>query len=593
VSSNHVSPDARQEGQAEQDDHAAASGMAVVDQPAGDVRGSDQGTSITAEKFSAAEAAGFLIGRTGLADEAGAAAVAEELGYLPLALALAGAVIARQQPGYREYLDRLHAVSAGQDPIPDEGQPYPRKVAGAVLLSIEAARAGDPAGGCGGVLEVMAVLSGTGVRRDLLHAAGQAGALAGGRRMAAATVDQAVDRLAGWSLVSVSVEGQTITEHHLVTRVVRDGLARRQRLAAVCRAAAAVLETRAQALAASSDREAARDIPRQVAALAEAAAGQADNQLAAMLLRLRFLALYHLIEFGDSAQAIAVGEPLAADLERLLGAGHPDTLNAQNSLAAAYQAAGRVDEAIPLFQQTLVGRQRLLGPHHPDALNSQNNLAVACQDAGRTAEAILLFEMTLAAREGLLGPGHPSTLNSRSNLARAYQDAGRAAEAIPLLEQTSAGRERVLGPDHADTVTSRNNLARAYRDAGRPAEAIPPPEQTSAVDNRPLAGTTEEVSDASRVQEPLPLDLQHPIPDPDQSPRPDPVQESPAAAAGRSSDQNMSREPEAGPEPDAGPEPEAALEPEAGPEPEAGRHPEPTVPWLGPTAPWLEPAVPW
>ena len=45
-----------------------------------------------------------------------------------------------------------------------------------------------------------------------------------------------------------------------------------------------------------------------------------------MLLRLRFLALYHLIELGDSAtQAVAVGEPLTADLERLLGPDHPDT----------------------------------------------------------------------------------------------------------------------------------------------------------------------------------------------------------------------------------------------------------------------------
>src|SRR5712691_9579398 len=198
MSSEHVNHDARQEGQAERDDHAAASDMAVVDQPAGDVGGSDQGTSIAAEKFSAAEAVSFLTGRTGLADEAGAAAVAEELGYLPLALALAGAVIAGQQLGYGDYLDRLHAVSAGEDLIPDEDQPYPHKVAEAVLLSLEAARAGDPAGVCGGVLEVMAVLSGAGVRRDLLHAAGQAGVLAGGRRMAAALVDQAVDRLAGW-----------------------------------------------------------------------------------------------------------------------------------------------------------------------------------------------------------------------------------------------------------------------------------------------------------------------------------------------------------------------------------------------------------
>jgi tetratricopeptide (TPR) repeat protein len=500
--------------------------MTVMDQPTGDVGGSDQRTSIAPKEFSAAEAVRFLTGRVGLADDAGAAAVAEELGYLPLALALAGAVIAGQQLGYGEYLDRLRAVSAGDDPIPAEGQPYPRIVAEVVLLSLEAARAGDPAGVGGRVLEVMAVLSAAGVRRDLLHAAGQAGLLAGGRRMAAAQVDQAVDRLVGWSLVSVSLDGQMVIAHHLVTRVVRDGLARLQRLTVMCRAAAA-LESRARALAASSDREAVTDIPRQVAALAEAAAGQADNELAAMLLRLQFLALYYLIELGESAQAIAVGEPLAAHLEQLLGADHPDTLNAQNSLAAAYHAAGRVEEAIPLFQQTLIGRQRLLGPNHPDAMNSQNNLAAAYQDANRTAEAILLFEMTLAARERLLGPDDPYTLNSGGNLARAYQDAGRNAEAIPLLEQTLAGRERALGADHPDTVAARNNLADVFRDAGRTSEAIPQPEQAGgALDSGtpavPAAGT------------------------------PDPIGE-PAPAVGRRSDQSALREPaRAGGDPRAG-----------------------------------------
>ena len=174
---------------------------------------------------------------------------------------------------------------------------------------------------------------------------------------------------------------------------------------------------------------------------------EVDEELAWLLLRLRFVAFYHLLELGDSTpQAIAVGEPLAEDLERLLGPDHPDTLNSRNSLAAAYLAAGRVAEAIPLFEQTLAVRQRMLGPDDPDTLTSQNNLASAYQDAGRAAEAIRLYELNLEVRERLLGPDHPSTLNSRGNLAAAYRDAGRAAEAIPLLEQTLAVPGTSAGP---------------------------------------------------------------------------------------------------------------------------------------------------
>jgi hypothetical protein len=434
------------------------------------------GTSVAVDAFSAGEAVVLLAGRTGRAEDA-VAAVAAELGHLPLALAQAAAVIAGEHIGYETYLDRLRTLSGQEDLIQDPEQPYPHRTAEAVLLSLEALRAGDQGTMCAGIMEIIAVLSGAGVRRELLHDAGQAGVLAGGGERATATlVDLALDQLAAWSLLTFSLDGQTIMAHRLVSQVIRDGLTRRDRLTAVCREAAAVLEARAQALAGSQDRLAVRDIPVQVAALADraAAAAEADEELAKALLRLRFFALYHLIELGDSAaQAITVGESLIADLDRLLGADHPDTLNTRNSLAAAYQAAGRPAEAIPLFEQTLVGRERLLGPDHPDTLNSQNNLAAAYQDEGRTGEAKLLFELTLAARERLLGADDPSTLNSRGNLAAICREEGRPDEAIPLFEQTLAGREQVLGADHPDTLHSRSNLAAAYREAGRPAEAIP------------------------------------------------------------------------------------------------------------------------
>ncbi|MGO8895478.1 MAG: tetratricopeptide repeat protein [Streptosporangiaceae bacterium] len=444
----------------------------------------DLGPNVPVDVLSEPEARMFLASRTGLADDAAAATVAAELGYLPLALAQAGAVIATQHLGYQTYLDRLRAQPTEEHPA----EPYPQGVAQAVLLSLDMIRASDQSGVCAALMAMTAVLSAAGVRKDLLQAAGQAGVLvSSGHRVATALVDRALEHLADWSLLSFSLDGRTVIVHRLVSRVIREELSRSHRLTMVCRRAASLLEARAHALAGSPDRLAIRDIPEQVTALASAARPEADEELARVLLRLRFFALYHLIELGDSAtQAVAVGEPLTADLERILGPDHPDTLNSRNSLAAAYQAAGRVADAIPLFEQTLVGRERLLGPEHPDTLTSQNNLAAAYEDAGRGAEARLLYELTLAARERLLGADHPSTLNSRGNLAASYREAGRVADAIPLLEQTLAARQRVLGPDHPDTMNSRNNLAAAYREAGRVADAIPLVERTLATRERLL-----------------------------------------------------------------------------------------------------------
>jgi tetratricopeptide (TPR) repeat protein len=388
------------------------------------------GTRVPVDVFSPEEALALLGGRTGLADEDGASAVAAELGYLPLALDQAAAMIAKQQVDYAAYLAKLRELPAGDDLAreeDDEDQPSPPGAAEAVLLSVEAASAADRLGVSTGVMELVAMLSPAAVRRDLLRAAGQAGTLLGsGRRAAAPMVDQALERLNERSLLGFSFDGQAVSVHRLVARVVRARLARRGRLATACRAAAAALEGSGLELAKPGDHAAVRDILGQVTALTENAGAASDDpgdELATMLTRLRSHALNHLIELGDSTQqAISIGEPLTADLERLVGPDDPDTIRARNDLARAYRAAGRMADAVPLVEQTLAARERLLGADHPSTLAARNNLASAYRVTGRAAEAIPLFEQNVVTCERLLGADHPKTVASRHNLDAARQE---------------------------------------------------------------------------------------------------------------------------------------------------------------------------
>ncbi|HYB86936.1 MAG TPA: tetratricopeptide repeat protein [Streptosporangiaceae bacterium] len=439
----------------------------------------DLGAGVAVEVFSPGEALAFLAGRTGLTDASEAGVLACELGYLPLALAQAAATIAAQRLAYGTYLDRLRALPVIGCLTQEEGPSYPPGVARAVLLSLDTVLAGDRAGVCAGVMEITAVLSAAGVSRELLRDAGQAGALTAGEDGAgvpADLVDGALAELADRSLLTLSLDGQTVTVHRLIMRVMQDVLARRARIAAVCRDAASVLQRRAKALARSPDQKAVRDFAGQVAALQETAAGaaaDADGDLARMMLRLRSWTLYLLTVLGGSAeQAIGVGEPVTAHLALMLGADHPDALASRSNLAVAYSEAGRAAEATAVFERALAGREQVLGPDHPDTLASRSNLAVAYHKVGWAAEAVPVFERALAGREQVLGPDHPDTLASRSNLAVAYSEAGWAAEATALFERALAGRERVLGPDHPDTLASRDNLGHAYQEAGRVGEAI-------------------------------------------------------------------------------------------------------------------------
>jgi len=122
--------------------------------------------------FSEEEALAFLADRISRNYPTGARQLARELGYLPLALAQAAAVIAGQWLSYEVYMNRLRAVPVQESLTPVDGEPYPRGVAEAVLLSIDAVAAADRTGLCISLLDMVSLLSRQGVSHDLMYAAG-------------------------------------------------------------------------------------------------------------------------------------------------------------------------------------------------------------------------------------------------------------------------------------------------------------------------------------------------------------------------------------------------------------------------------------
>jgi hypothetical protein len=440
------------------------------------------GVSVPVDVFAEDEAIEFLAERTGNSDPGGSADLSRELGYLPLALAQAAAVITAQHLPYQRYLDRLRDLPLADYLIPTDDDPYPRGLAQSVVLSIDALTATGQAGLCLTLLDLIALLSPVGVSRDLLNAAGPAGALPTSADSTA--IDAALGQLATASLLTFSADDATVTAHRLVTRVIRERHASDGTLPARAATVCALLHAAWDSLSEPwRDRTAARSLVAHVTALDGylAPSLRDDESLMANVLDLRGWALWCLNELGDSpSQAIELGEQVLADCARVLGETHADTLTARNNLAFSYQAAGRPDDAITLHEYSLDDHVRVLGDTHPDTLTARNNLANAYWAAGRLDEAITLHEQVLAARATILGDTHPTTLQSRNNVAYVYRAAGRLDEAIPLHERVLAERVANLGEMHPDTLQSQGNLARSYHDAGRLDEAIPLYEQALA-----------------------------------------------------------------------------------------------------------------
>ncbi len=286
------------------------------------------GRQVLVDVFTEDEALAFLAERTALNDPVGARELSRELGCLPLALAQAAAVVAAQRLSFGTYLERLRRLPLGDYLAPVQGEPYPRGAAEAIVLSVDAVVAADRTGLCGGLLDLVAVLSPAGVSRRVLHKAGEAGVLSPGDPVA---IDEALGRLAGASLLAWSENGATVAAHRLVTRVTRERCARNDVLATVVGRACALLgHVKNSAMEQWPDPSPAREAVAHVIALHDQATGLLadEDPTVKNLLVLRCWVLRCLGDLqrrGDVAQALELSEPIQTDCIRLLGETHHET----------------------------------------------------------------------------------------------------------------------------------------------------------------------------------------------------------------------------------------------------------------------------
>jgi tetratricopeptide (TPR) repeat protein len=424
------------------------------------------------------DAVALLLGGTeaGAAERLEAAALAKDLGYLPLALAQAGAYVrstGRRLGDYRALL------ATRRTDLLQRGAPKDAKLP--VLLtwgpSLEAAA--KECSAARPLLELLAFFAADPLPRTVLVAAPDA--LPEPLRDPLA-LDDAVTALGRFSLVTAA-QGM-LTVHRLVQAVTRDGL---EMATATARAEAAVRLVNAALPWPSWEHTnwpaIGMLLPHAMATAEAAERLGADLETAANVLNA--IALYHWsravwVEAEPLYQrAIAIGE-------KVLGPEHPDLAAWLNNLAELYRATGRYAEAEPLYQRAIAIDEKALGPEHPDLATDLNNLANLYRATGRYAEAEPLFQRALAISEKVLGPEHPDLAARLNNLAELYRATGRYAEAEPLLQRAIAIGEKTLGPEHPELADRLSNLAVLYRETGRYAEAEPLLQRALAIDEKAL-----------------------------------------------------------------------------------------------------------
>ncbi|MCU7820246.1 tetratricopeptide repeat protein, partial [Kitasatospora sp. DSM 101779] len=487
---------------------------------------------VDVDLFTPSEAAAYLAAKLAthhrLEQPDQIAALASDLGHLPLALAQAAAYLLDLDLDCTSYRKRLadHARTL-PDLVPDDsGLPDDQRttVAAAWSLSVERANRLRPPGLARTMLELASLLDPNGIPVAVLTSEPVLAYLASHRTPSArpdhtsapvvpqVSADDASDALRCLHRLSLAdhtpnTPHHVVRIHNLIQRATREPLSERHR-AVLVRVAADALAAAwpeverdtdlAQILRANTDTlyAHAKDalwapdahvvLFRVAASLGEAGLVEAalaycqhlhttaDNRLGPDhpdTLTARHNFAFWRGQAGDPAGAVAAFKELLADRLRVLGPDHTETLTTRHELARWQGRAGDAAGAATALEELLPDRLRVLGPDHPNTLSTRHELAFWRGRAGDPVGAATYTAALLPDRLRVLGPDHPNTLSTRHELAFWRGQAGDAAGAATALEELLPDRLRVLGHDHPHTLITRHELARWRGEAGDPADA--------------------------------------------------------------------------------------------------------------------------
>ncbi|MBB6344322.1 FxSxx-COOH system tetratricopeptide repeat protein [Nonomuraea muscovyensis] len=368
-----------------------------------------------------------------LADE-----LAEELGYLPLALKQAGAYIAAT-PGMDlpRYLRLLR--TAPRRVLTADG--YRGRGAEQVIARTWAVTQGriaetDPL--AVRLLQLLACYAPDHLPCQVLYGVDGADEMA---------VAEALGALASYSMINRSPDGQYINVHRLVQSVTLADLSDDE-LTAVRTNAAQRLEA---VLPNEPENSSfwplyARLLPHVRAVLAPDSSAMANI-------------IEYLDASGDDRTAQILQQHRVKALSDRLGAEHVETLTARNNLARWTGLGGDREAARDQYMALLPVMERVLGPKHPDTLSARANFAFFTGWAGDQLAAREQYEILLPMMEQVLGSRHPSTLSARANLARWTGFVGDVCEARDQYGALLPVVEQALGPEHPTTLSARANFA--------------------------------------------------------------------------------------------------------------------------------------
>jgi tetratricopeptide (TPR) repeat protein len=406
-----------------------------------------------------AAAATALTDHAGTAELAGADELAERLGGVPLALFLAGRILATHRvlfPDARALLGRLDEDLSALDrlaaPLVGGHDGDRRLLSGVWGLSLRLAAEKDPH--AAPLLRLLAILGADAVDIPLRRLpVSELGLGPLDEVSFARTVNALI--VHGLITLTTSRDEQCLRLHPLVSETVRDTFTDND---------AVLLDDAEHLLAKQRDRDMILELHAHLTLHRLSERLRPDQPRAGLRARLNAARCLLLLGMNDTAEDALT--TLLATARGTLGEQDADTLQVRHFLAESWLYQGRLDEAEDEYRALLRERETVLGLEHPSALDTRHQLILVATRRGDWDTAVVMARALLADRVRVSGPEDLQTLLTRENLAWAVYWQGDSATAERELRDVRQAYARTQGEYDENTNQADMYLAFIAADRG-------------------------------------------------------------------------------------------------------------------------------
>ena len=417
--------------------------------------------------------------------------LAQQLGFLPLALAQAAAFMRQNALSVREYLqliseDELKLTSLLEHNFQDRASinRLPKAVSSTWKIGFDQIEAQcRPAAD---LLSLMAVLEPQGVPRDLVEHF-----QTGNNQVHS----RSTETLLAYSFITAGPGNEMFYMHRLVQLAIRRRLVTYDTEAEWVKQALRVLSEKFPEGDYDSWRDCAVLLPHALKVLSSDIYGPAE---AIRLGILQSKVSWYYLNRGNVEKAELYSQRAIENIEFAAGANEEGILGMKAKRIIILQKLSRFDEAEDLAQEVWRARRTALGVKHKQTIQSFTTLSLIYQGQGKYQEAektirkvlqslkrgyepdddlVVEAKRRLATILHYLGKyeeaekyilegcekntksDYATVLKAKWRLAWILHDQGRYSEAELINSQTWKARIDILGPDHPDTIISRYGLA--------------------------------------------------------------------------------------------------------------------------------------